>query len=101
LKKNSALAGFCERFQSILDAMDEFELDEELEEMNAQFEDTLFMLECIDEEAEDAAEEIEDFLEDMQDLLEEYRVLSESRPELSQKVMELDMALQMAQRNLA
>ena len=53
MKKNSALAGFYDRFQAILEGMDDFEMDEELEELNAQFEDVLFMMETIDEEDED------------------------------------------------
>ena len=68
MKKNSALAGFCERFQEILDALDEFDMDETLEELNAQFE--------------------------------EYRQLAGERADLSQKVIELEMAVQMAARNL-
>lgn len=100
MKKNSALAGFVKRFQDILDAMDEFEMDEALEELNAQFEDTLFWMENIDEEEEDAAEEIEDALEEISDLLNDYRKLAEERSELSQKVTELDMAAQMAKNNL-
>ena len=37
--KNNARMGFLERFQSILDALDEFEMDEELEELNAQLDE--------------------------------------------------------------
>lgn len=100
MKKNSALAGFMNRFQAILDGMDEFEMDDELEEINAQFEDALFMMETIDEEDEEAAEEIAEAMEDMDDILAQYRELSEERPELSQKVLELEMAVQMAKSNL-
>ena len=100
MKKNSALAGFVKRFQEILDAMDEFEMDEALEELNAQFEDTLFWMENIDEEVEDAADEIEDALEEISDLLDGYRELAKDRNELSQKVTELEMAVKMAENNL-
>lgn len=100
MKKNSALAGFMSRFQAILEELDQFEMDEELEELNAEFEDSLFMMETIDEDGEDAAEEIADAMEDMDDLLAQYRELSEERPELSQKVLELEMAVQMAKNNL-
>jgi len=100
MKKNSALAGFLSRFQAILDGMDEFEMDDDLEEINAQFEDALFMMETIDEDDEDAAEEIADAMEDMDDLLAQYRELSEERPELGQKVLEMEMAVQMAKNNL-
>lgn len=100
MKKNSALAVFISRFQDILDAMDEFDMDETLEELNAEFEDTLFLMENIDEEEEDAAEEIEGALEEMQDILDEYQDLANDRPELGQKVTEYSMALQMARGNL-
>lgn len=100
MKKNSALAGFVNRFQAILDELDGFEMDDELEEINAQFEDALFMMETIDEDDEDAAEEIADAMEDMDDLLAQYRELSEARSELGQKVLELEMAVQMAKNNL-
>lgn len=100
MKKNSALAGFISRFQAILEELDQFEMDEELEEMNAEFEDALFMMETIDEDGEDAAEEIADAMEDMDDLLARYRALCGERPELGQKVLELEMAVQMAKNNL-
>lgn len=100
MKKNSALAGFCERFQEILDALDEFDMDETLEELNAQFEDILFLMESIDEAEEDAKEEIQGAIEELEGLLAEYRLLAGERTELSQKVIELEMAVQMAARNL-
>ena len=94
--KNTARAGFLERFQSILDAFDEFEMDEELEELNAQLEDALFLLEC----SEDDAEELQGAIEEIDGLLAEYRALCERRPELRQKVLELEMAVALAGRNL-
>lgn len=100
MKKNSALAGFCERFQSILDALDEFDMDETLEELNAQLEDAIFLMESIDPEDEDAQEEIEGALEEISDILSEYQDLAQERPELSDKVTELSMAVQMAENNL-
>ena len=100
MKKHSALAGFYDRFQAILDALDEYDMDEILEELNAQFEDTLFLMENIDMDEEDAADEIEGALEEMRDLCEEYRDLAQERPEISQKIAELDMVLQMAENNL-
>lgn len=100
MKKNSALAGFYNRFQNILSELDEFEMDEELEELNAEFEDALFMMETIDEDGEDAAEEIADAMENMEGLLADYRELANQKRELSQKVLELEMAVQMAKNNL-
>ena len=94
--KNSALEGFQERFQSILDDFDGFEMDEELEELNAQLEDALFLMECYG----DDAEELQGAIEEIDGLLAEYRALSGRRPELRQKVLELEMAVEMADRNL-
>ena len=94
--KNNARMGLLERFQSILDALDEFEMDEELEELNAQLEDALFLMEC----SEDDVEELQGAIEEIDGLLAEYRALSERRPELRQKVLELEMAAGLAGRNL-
>ena len=75
---------------------DEFEMDEELEELNAQLEDALFLMEC----SEDDVEELQGAIEEIDGLLAEYRALSERRPELRQKVLELEMAAGLAGRNL-
>ena len=98
MPKNKMMEGFLKRFQSILDDFDEISDTEEMDELNAQFEDVLFLLESTDEDDEDAAEEIEGALEEMEDLLEQYRGLD--MPELNQKITELEMAVQMAQNNL-
>lgn len=100
MKKNSALAGFLSRFQALLDELDEFEMDDALEEVNAEFEDALFLLESIDDQEEDADEEIADVLEELDDLLTRYRLLAEERAELRQKVLEFEMLLQMAKNTL-
>ncbi|MBQ8506360.1 MAG: hypothetical protein IJ466_02880 [Clostridia bacterium] len=100
MKKSSAAASFLARFQDILDDMDEFEMTDELEELNAQFEDAIFLLESIDEDDEDASEELEGALEEIGDILDGYRDLSEEMPDLKQKVLELEMAVKMAEMNL-
>lgn len=100
MKSKGALAGFLERFYGILDEMDQFEADEDLEELNAQFEDALFLLENVDEEGEDAREEIEGALEELGDILAEYRALAQERTELRQGTLELELALRMAGQNL-
>lgn len=96
-----ALTGFLSRFQDILDELDAFEMTEELEELNAEFEDALFMIESIDLEDEDAAEELEESFDELAALLEDYRELAEELPEILQKVETLDMCLKMAQSNMA
>lgn len=88
--------GFLRRFYAILEALDEMAEGEEMEELNAQLEDALFLLES----AGDDAEEIQGALEEISGLLPEYRALENAAPELSQKVLELEMAVQMAENNL-
>lgn len=99
--KKTALKGFLERFQDILNGLDEFDMDDALEELNAQFEDALFLLESAGEEGGDLVEDARGAVEEISGLLAEYRALSDARPELRQKVLELEMAVQMAGRNLA
>ena len=98
--KDAAMKAFLQRFQAILDAMDEFEADEELEELNAQFEDALFLIESIDETDEDAAEEIADAFDDLDDIAADYLDYAEENPEILEKANELKMALEMARGNL-
>ena len=100
MMSKAALNGFLERFHSILDELDEIEADEELEELNAQLEDVLFLMESVDVEDADAAEEIAGALEEIDDLLAAYRTLADERQELRQQVLELEMARKMAGQNL-
>ena len=100
MMSKAALNGFLERFHGILDELDEIETDEELEELNAQLEDVLFLMESVDVEDADAAEELEGALEEIDDLLAAYRALAEELPELRQQALELEMARKMAGQNL-
>ena len=100
MMSKAALNGFLERFHGILDVLDEIEADEELDELNAQLEDVLFLMESVDVEDADAAEEIAGALEEIDDLLAAYRELSEELPELRQQALELEMARRMAGQNL-
>ena len=101
MMSKAALNGFLERFHGILDVLDEIEADEELDELNAQLEDVLFLMESVDVEDADAAEEIAGALEEIDDLLAAYRELAEELPELRQQALELEMARKMAGQNLA
>ena len=101
MMSKAALNGFLERFHGILDELDEIEADEELDELNAQLEDVLFLMESVDVEDADAAEEIAGALEEIDDLLAAYRALAEELPELRQQALELEMARRMAGQNLA
>ena len=96
----AALNGFLERFQGILDELDEIDASEELEELNAQLEDVLFLMDSVDVEDADAAEELAGALEEIDDLLAAYRELSGELPELRQQALELEMARRMAGQNL-
>ena len=100
MMSKAALNGFLERFHGILDVLDEIEADEELDELNAQLEDVLFLMESVDVEDADAAEEIAGALEEIDDLLAAYRELAEELPELRQQALELEMARKMAGQNL-
>ena len=100
MKKNSPAAGFLARFQDILDALDEFADGEDLEELSAQLEDALFLMESIDDDDEDAREEMEGALEEIADIASQYRALCDATPGLEQKVLELEMAVKMAAMNL-
>ena len=100
MMSKAALNGFLERFHGILDELDGIEADEELDELNAQLEDVLFLMESVDVEDADAAEEIAGALEEIDDLLAAYRELAEELPELRQQALELEMARRMAGQNL-
>lgn len=100
MMSKAALNGFLERFHGILDGLDEIEADEELDELNAQLEDVLFLMESVDVEDADAAEEIAGALEEIDDLLAAYRELADELPELRQQALELEMARRMAGQNL-
>ena len=100
MMSKAALNGFLERFHGILDVLDEIEADEELDELNAQLEDVLFLMESVDVEDADAAEELAGALEEIDDLLAAYRELAEELPELRQQALELEMARKMAGQNL-
>lgn len=92
---------FEKRFREILASLDELRNeDEEIEEMNAEFEDALFVIECIDMNDEEWEDEFTDALEEFKDLLEGYRELSEEIPELKDASDRLDMAIRMAEANL-
>ena len=56
------IAEFEARFRDILAALDDLADGEDMEELNAEFEDALFMLSQIDPKADDAAEEFMDFV---------------------------------------
>ena len=94
------------RFQEILEAMDaaceqmEDQDAETLEELNAEFEDALFMLGEIDPKDEGANEELRDALEELDALRADYQKLSMRFSALLEPVRRLEMLIDMAGKNL-
>lgn len=61
-------------FSEALEALDALGDDnEDLEELNAEFEDAIFALSSIDPDAEDAGEELADTMDEMDALCDDYR----------------------------
>ena len=92
------IAEFEKRFRALLEELDgiaEDVGDEDLEDMNAEFEDALLMLSEIDPKAEDAAEEIADALEEFEALRDDYA----RQPDTKDIAERLGMLIQMARGN--
>ena len=90
---------FEARFREILDSMDEAatgDIAEALEELNAEFEDALFMLEEIDLKGDDWREEFMDALDEFQALAEDYARYT-SVASLAER---MKLLVQMARKNL-
>jgi len=98
---------FEKRFRELLAELDDLrdqaqgDVSEALEEMNAEYEDALFLIECINTDEEDWQEEFADALEEYKDLCSGYRKLAESFPELAAEADRLDMIIRLAEANLA
>ena len=92
------IAEFEKRFRALLEELDEVAEeanDEDLEDMNAEFEDALFMLSEIDPKADDAREEIADALEEFEALRDDYA----RRPDTKDIADHLGMLIQMVRGN--
>jgi len=93
---------FEKRFREILAQLDELrdaaEDADTMEELNAEFEDALFVIECADPNEEEWQEEFEDALEEFDDLCESYEVLKDSA--LEDTIQRLRMTISMARANL-
>ena len=93
---------FMERFGGILEELDALaetcpgEAAEDLEDLNAELEDALLLL---DELKDSDAEELTGALEDIRALAEDYRALAERAPDLSDCAGRLAMAADMALSN--
>lgn len=102
--KKGMMAGFIARFEDILEALDGLEtdeaMDEEMEELNAQLEDAIFLLDSVDVDDEDAAEEMEGALSEIIGVAEDYATCAAADTKLGQLALELKMAAQMAAKNI-
>ena len=96
----TALDGFIDRFQAILDELDAMCEDDETEELNAQLEDCILLLQDADPEDADGREEIQDALEEIADLPDEYRDIDGVSEAILESANALEMAARMAQANL-
>ncbi len=88
----TALKGFIERFRDILGRLDDYADSEDMEELNAQLEDAIFLLECSDPEDK---EEVGDALEEIESLAGEYRC-----PEAKEQIRALETLAETARRNI-
>lgn len=98
---------FEKRFRELLAGLDDLrdqaegDVSEAMDEMNAEYEDALFLIECINTDEEDWQEEFADALEEYKDLCSGYRKLADSFPELTAEADRLDMIIRLAEANLA
>ena len=90
------IAAFVQRFHEVLDELDDCAESspdpEAMEELNANLEDALFLLECTREDDEDWREEVSDALSEIRDLAEAYGELIPGEPALERLQMALALA---------
>lgn len=89
------IAEYEARFREILAALDDIADGEDMEELNAELEDALFMLSQIDPKADDAAEEFMDTLDEFDALRADY-----ARIPIAREVAErMGMLIEFARKN--
>ena len=89
------IAEFEARFSKILAALDDIADGEDMEELNAEFEDALFMLSQIDPGAGDAPEEFMDALDEFDALRADYARIPSAR-EVAER---MGMLIEFARKN--
>ena len=89
------IAEFEARFRDILAALDDIADGEDMEELNAEFEDALFMLSQIDLGADTAPEEFTDALDEFDDLRADYARL----PAAKDVAERMGMLIEFARKN--
>lgn len=93
---------FESRFREILEKLDELDAgteDDEWDELNATFEDALFVIESTDPEEEDCEEAFADALEEFDDLTVGYRKQIGKISGLEPYVVRLENVVSMAKMN--
>ena len=89
---------FEKRFRGLLDEMDELRADaddEDLEELAADFEDALFVIECIGANDEDWRGQFTDALDEFSDIAEGSRRLAGEIPQMEGIAGRMDALIQM------
>ena len=89
------IAEFEARFREILAALDDRADGEDMEELNAEFEDALFMLSQIDPKTDEAPEEFTDALDEFDALRADYARLPAAR----EAAERLGMLIEIARKN--
>lgn len=100
---------FGKRINEILEALDGIlneddindETAEALEELNAEMEDALALLNEINPAEEGWEEEAEDALDEFESLCDDYQALAQDAPGIAAEVQRLKMNLDMAQANIS
>ena len=94
---------FEKRFHDLLDEIDDLRIEVEsgkLDELAADFEDALFVIECIGANDEDWREQFTDALDEFSDIAEGSRRLAGEIPQMEGIAGRMDALIQMARANL-
>ena len=94
---------FEKRFHDLLDEIDDLRIEVEsgkLDELAADFEDALFVIECIGANDEDWREQFTDALDEFSDIAEGSRRLAGEIPQMEGITGRMEALIQMARANL-
>lgn len=94
---------FEKRFHDLLDEIDDLRIEVEsgkLDELAADFEDALFVIECIGADDEDWREQFTDALDEFSDIAKDSRRLAGEIPQMEGIAGRMDALIQMARANL-
>ena len=94
---------FEKRFHDLLDEIDDLRIEVEsgkLDELAADFEDALFVIECIGANDEDWREQFTDALDEFSDIAKDSRRLAGEIPQMEGITGRMDALIQMARANL-